>query len=210
MGTQDSGYHIGCETNGYKKSSFTSEYRNQFKNSCLSSYRDNYERAISHGKSIASKELYERGNVIVPTNIPTISTYRSDYHPNFKPEPIGKPFHEKMFKFPVGFSMSIDPNSNSFKKYLDIYATTHTLDFRNHMNNDVEQDAITTWDWFKVPKVRGKSLEINFPICESNLDTAVQFKRTKSNRIVPNRGLLSEQQEEFSYKSLTDPGMPDV
>lgn len=190
-----------------KKSSFTSEYRKQFKNSGLSGYRENFEKPISHEKPAVFKELYEHGNNILPTNISTKSTYRSEYHPNFMPEQIVEPLNndKKMFKFPEGFSINIDPNSNCYSKYLDIYATTNVLDFRNHINNEVKTDAITTWDWFRIPKFRGKSVEVTIPICKSDLDTSIQFKRARCNKFIPYRGLLSEQQEEFSYNSLTDP-----
>lgn len=196
-----------------KKSSFTSEYRKQFKNNGLSGYRENFEKPISHGKPAVFKELYERRNNILPMNISTNSSYRSAYHPNFRPEQIMEPLNnnnKKMFRFPEEFSTNIDPNSNSYKKYLDIYATTNTLDFRNHVNNEVQKDAITTWDWFRMPKCRGTSVEINVPLCKSDLDTSIQFRRTRCNQFVPYRGYLSEQQEEFCYKSLTDPGIPEI
>lgn len=201
-----------CVKSCNKKSSFTSEYRKQFKNSGLSGYRENFKKPISHGKLAVFKELCEHGNNILPTNISTNSTYRNEYYRKFTPEQIVVPLNnnKKMFKFSEGFSMNIDPNSNSYKKYLDIYATTNTLDFRNHGNNENKKDAITTWDWFRVPKVRGSSVELRVPLCKSDLDTSIQFKRTRCNEFVPYRGLLSEQQEEFSYKSLADPGIPEI
>lgn len=195
-----------------KKSSFTPKYRKQFRNSGLSGYMENFEKPISHGKPAVLKELYERGKNNVSTNISINSTYRSEYHPKLMPEQIMEPLNinKKMFKFPEVFSINIDPNSKCYKKYLDIYATTNTLDFRNHVNNEVKKDAITTWDWFRMPKVRGKSVEIKVRLCKSDLDTSIQCKRTRCNKFVPYRGLLSEQQEEFSYKNLTAPGIPEI
>lgn len=186
------------------KQPFASEYGRQFKNNSLSCYRKNFEPPIPHDKLIISKELYDRANTILPTEISFNSTYRRDYGPEFKPQKSSTTTNE-MYHGQKLFSTNIDPNSVDYVKYLDIYATLNKLDFRNHVNNKVENDAITIWDWLKVPKTRGQSLEIDIPICKPDFDTSVRFKRSKCNQFVPNRGLLSEQREEFSHESLSGP-----
>lgn len=191
-----------------KKSSFTSEYQFQFKNNCYSSYNSNFEQAVPHGRTIVSKELYERGNNMLPDHIPIESTHRREFRSSNHSEPLCRaPARKLEYTSPKRFSSEIDPDSPNYQKYLDIYATTNTLDFRNH--KEVLHDAITVWDWLKIPRTRGRSLDIDIPICKPDFETKIQFKRPKCNDFIPHRGLMSEQQEEFSYNSIKDPIMPD-
>lgn len=196
------------------KSTFTSEYQKQFRNNCLSGYRDNFEPAISHTRPIISKELHEHCNSLQPRHPAIDSTYYRDYESKVNPEPILLKSSLKDGLYTCNacefVCKDIDPISSNYKKYSDIYATTNILDFRNFGKKRVANDAVTIWDWLEVPKTRGRHLHFSIPICKSDLDTSVKFKRTNRNEFVPHRGLVSEQQEEFSYKSLQNPRMLNI
>lgn len=179
---------------------FTSEYRNEFKKTPYTSYKDQFEVPVPCSRFVLPQELYERGNQLLPRYSQCTSTYRSDYRPcdrpKFRPKTSGiilsRPNHQLI---------DIDVTNCGYKKYLDIYATTKVLDHRHFSPDEVKHDAITTWDWLQMPKTRGRTIPLDVPISQRDLRPKSKLNQHKQSEFVPNRGLLSEYQEEFIHQN---------
>lgn len=186
----------GCPKSCLTDCTFKSEYSHEFEYVPKSSYTHRFELPVPCSRFILPQELYERGNRLLPKYSHCNSTYRSDFKPwecaDYRAELSriipSKPDHQYV---------DIDVSNAGYEKYLDIYATTKTLDHRPFSSNEVKHDAITVWDWLKIPKVRGRTIPLNVPVPKRDLENASKINQPKRNHLVPNRGLVSEYQEEF-------------
>lgn len=180
---------------------FTSEYGNEFKKTAYTDSKDHFEVPVPCSRFVFPQEVYERGNQLLPRYSKCTSTYRSDYlpyeRPAFRPESpriiSSKPNHQLI---------DIDATNCGYEKYLDIYATTKTLDHRQFTPNEVQHDAVTVWDWLQIPKTRGRTIPLDIPISKRDLRSAAKINRPDRSHLIPNKGLLTEYQEEFSNEHL--------
>lgn len=183
---------------------FSSEYSNAFKRTTYSIYKERFEVPVPCGRLGVSQECYERGNQLLPQKSRIQSTYWYDHKPCERlqnqlqntPKPASKPQHDYV---------DVDVNNCGYEKYLDIYATTKALDHRSFSPNEVKHDSITVWDWLQIPKIRGRTIALDIPIPKHDLDRISKTNQPKANHFVPNRGLVSEYQEEFTRQSLSKP-----
>lgn len=177
---------------------FKSEYSHEYKYVPKSSYTDRFEWPMPCSRFILPQELYERGNRLLPKYSKCNSIYRSDYQRwermNSRAPPSPRIIHSK----PDHQLIDIDVKNGGYEKYLDIYATTNTLQHRPFSPREIRHDAITIWDWLKIPRTRGTSVALNVCIPKRDLDDASKIKHTKRSTFVPNRGLISEYQEQFT------------
>lgn len=139
-----------------------SEYGFEYQDPKQSSYKNKFILPALHHQYFLPKDIYEHSiNKVIPRKIESDSTYYTAF---------GYPTEDKDCKDTVKQSCEIpfinpsrlineiDPNNFGHEKYLDIYATTNALNHRLIKDDDKwKNDAITVWDWFKIPKVRGKS-----------------------------------------------------
>lgn len=196
MGTMDwsSSSKDCCSTD----CTFKSEYTHEYKYVPKSSYTDRFEWPVPCSRFILPQELYERGNHLLPKYSKCNSTYRSDYQRwermNLRAPPSPQIIHSK----PDHQLYDIDVKNDGYEKYLDIYATTNRLQHRPFSPNEIRHDAITVWDWLKIPRTRGKSIPLNVCIPKRDLDDVSKIKPNKRCRFVPNRGLITEYQAEFT------------
>lgn len=195
-----------CSRSCITDCAFKSEYGHEYTKVAYRNYKDHIEVPIPCSYPIFAQELGERGNQLLPQHSKINSIYRRDYH---RPDEGTKPrtwlsnaLHSKSEHRQ---RVDVDVKNCGYEKYLDIYATTKALDHRAFSPRELKHDAITVWDWIKIPKVRSKSVPINVPITKRDLDTSLKLNKPKSNQFVPNKGLLSEYQEKFVYTSLAKP-----
>lgn len=194
----------GCPKSCFIDCTFKSEYRDEYKRTPYSSYKIHFEVPVPCSRFVYPQELYERGNQLLPQHSKYSSTYQSDYKPceriELRPQTTciihSKPDHH--FE-------DIDVKHCGYEKYLDIYATVKTLDHRSFSPREIKHDAITAWDWLKIPKTRGRTIPCDVPIPKRDLQNASKINRPNQSDFVPNTGLLSEYQEEFTHKSLAEP-----
>lgn len=203
------------------ESTYKTEYRNEYKSNPILNNANIHELAVPNQKFILSKELQERANSLMPKHIQTNSTYRSDFKqatdPQIHTELSGGNIISSEAKL---ISTDISPAQSGYKKYLDIYATTNKLDYSHHSLPDYEKsvhghDIMTVYDWLKIPKRRGTKIKVDMSNCRRDLDVVAKLSNqirtaTDENRRVsfsvprvPNRGLISEHQEQFSNKNLS-------
>lgn len=183
-------------------STFTSEYRNEFKKAPYINYKDHFEVPVPCARFVLPFDVFERGNQLLPRYSQCTSTYRSDYlpceAPKYRPQTLttiaSKPNHQLI---------DIDANNCGYEKYLDIYATTKTLNHRPFASNEVKHDAITIWDWIQIPKVRGRTIPLDVPISRRDLRPVSKINQPKRSNFIPNNGLLTEYKDEFSYENLS-------
>lgn len=186
----------GCPKSCLTDCTFKSEYRHEYKYIPKSSYSERFELPVPCSRFILPQELYERGNRLLPKYSKCNSIYQSDYKFCEGPRNLIQPpriIHSK----PDHQLVDIDVTHGGYEKYLDIYATTKTLVHRPFSSNEVKHDAITVWDWLQIPKTRGRTIPLNVPIPKRDLDDEAKINRPKCNNFVPNRGLITEYQEEF-------------
>lgn len=186
----------GCPKSCLTDCTFKSEYNHEYKQVPSSSYLDRFEWPVACSRFILPQELYERGNHLLSKYSHCNSTYRTDFKLFDQPtnriqSPAIIPSH------PDHQLVDVDVTNSGFEKYLDIYATTKTLDHRAFSPNEVKHDAITVWDWLKIPKTRGRSIAFEVPIAKRDLHSTSKINQPKRSDFVPNRGLLTEYQEEF-------------
>lgn len=186
----------GCPKSCLTDCTFKSEYSHEYKYIPKSSYTRRFELPVPCSRFILPQELYERGNRLLPKYSKCNSTYRSDFklweRPDNRSE-ISRIIRSK----PDHQYVDIDVDNGGFEKYLDIYATTKSLDHRPFSSNEVKHDAITVWDWLKIPKVRGRTIPLEVRIPQRDLRNESKINQPKRNHLVPNRGLVSEYQGEF-------------
>lgn len=177
---------------------FKTEYNHEYKYVPKSSYTDRFEWPVPCSRFILPQELYEQGNHLLPKYSKCNSTYRSDYQRwesmNVRAPPSPRIIHSK----PDHQLIDIDVKNGGYEKFLDIYATTNVLEHRPFSPREIRHDAITVWDWLKIPRTRGKAVPLNVCIPKRDLDVAAKIKHPKRNTFVPNRGLKSEYQEEYA------------
>lgn len=182
---------------------FKSEYKHEYHKIPYRNYKDHFEVPVPCSRFVYPLELNERGNQLIPKYSKLSSTYRDDYQPCEIPSP--------RLQLPITHShpnhqfVDIDVKNCGYEKYLDIYATTKALDHRAFSPREVNQDAITVWDWLNIPKVRGKNLPLEVPIQKRDLNDVSKINQPKRSDFVPNRGIITEYQDEFTYKSIAKP-----
>lgn len=194
----------GCPKSCLIDSTFKSEYSDEYKQTSYTSYKNHYEVPVPCSRFVYPQELYERGNQMLPQHSQLSSTYKRDFKPcnRIKPRPRtpcithSRPDHQ---------FVDIDVKHCGYEKYLDIYATTKTLDHRPFSPREIKHDAITTWDWLQIPKTRGRTILCNVPIPKRDLEMTSKINQPNKSDFVPNRGLLSEYREEFTHKSFDEP-----
>lgn len=194
----------GCPKSCLVDCTFKSEYTDEYKRTPYSSYKNYFEVPIPCSRFVYPQELYERGNQVLPQHPKHSSTYQADFKPceRIPPRPQtscviqSRPDHQ---------FVDIDVKHGGYEKYLDIYATTKALDHRAFSPREIKHDALTAWDWLQIPKTRGRTIPCEVPIPKRDLDSASKINRPNQSDFVPNRGLLSEYQEEFTHKSLAQP-----
>lgn len=192
-----------CSRSCITDCTFKSEYSHEYKKVAYRNYKDHFEVPLPCSYFVFPRELRERGNRLLPQHSRINSTYRRDYQPGEGPQPrtwVSNIFHSKPDLQNV--DVDVDVKNCGYEKYLDIYATTKMLDHRAFSPRELKHDAFTVWDWIKIPKVRCKSVPIDVPITKRDLDASLKLNQSKSSEFVPNKGLMSEYQEEFTYKSL--------
>lgn len=197
-------FRKSCSRSCINDCTFKSEYSHEYKRVAYRNYKDHFEVPIPCSYFVFPRELCERGNQLLPQHSRINSTYRRDYQSGEGPKPrtwLSNTLHSR----PDHQHVDVDVKNCGYEKYLDIYATTKVLDHRAFSPRELKHDAITVWDWIKIPKVRCKSLPIDVPITKRDLDTSLKTNQPKSNEFVPNKALLSEYQEEFAHKSLSKP-----
>lgn len=188
-----------------KDCTFQSEYRSEFQKKPYKSYKDHFEVPVPCSRSGFPQESHGNcGNRFIPNHLILSSTYREDYQPCKLPKPRPKSWNI-MHSRPNHQFVDIDVKNCGYEKYLDIYATTKALDHREFSPKEVNHDAITVWDWFQIPKVRGRSIPLNVPISKRDLRDESRINQPKTRGFVPNKGLVSEYKEEFGHTSLSKP-----
>lgn len=177
---------------------FKSEYSHQFKPVSKSSYANRFEWPVPCSRFMLSQEIYERGNYVLSKHSKYNSIYQSDYQqwkcmncrPSSSPQIIrSQPDHQLI---------EIDVKNGGYEKYLDIYATTNKLEHRPFSPNEIQHDAVTVWNWLKIPQTRPKCTPLNVPIPKRNLDDESRIQHPRRSAFVPNRGLRSEYQKKFA------------
>lgn len=186
----------GCPKSCPTNCTFKSEYTHEFKFIPKSSYTERFELPVPCSRFILPQELYERGNRLLPKYSKCNSTYQTDYKFCEGPRNVIQP-PQIIYSKPDHQLVDIDVRHGGYEKYLDIYATTKTLAHRPFSPSETQHDAITIWDWLKIPKTRGTSVPFNVRIPKSDFDNKSKIYQPKSNQFVPNRGLITEYQEEF-------------
>lgn len=178
-----------------------SEYNSNFRDPLLSSYKNKFIYPILPNKETSAIELYELGNKLIPRPIKNGSTHRTHYQSPISYE------RRDTTRDNIGLYSTdsnkpkarVDVDNFGCEKYLDIYATRKILDHRKFEPDEQRTDAITLWDWIGTTKVRGKTV----PIDDNKhgvLNERGKFTSRHSMHFVPNRGLLSEAQEQYSHK----------
>lgn len=194
----------GCPKSCLTDFSYKSEYRDEYKWTPYSSYKNHFEVPVPCSRFVYPQELYERGNQLLPQHSKYSSTYQRDFKPCERIQP--RPQASNIIRSsPDHQFVDIDVKHCGYEKYLDIYATTKTLDHRPFSPREIKHDAITAWDWLKIPKTRGRTITCDVPISKRDLDNASKINRPNQSNFVPNRGLLSEYQDEFTHKTLAKP-----
>lgn len=186
----------GCPKSCLTECTFTTEYGHSFKYVPKSSYADRFEWPASCSRFILPQELYERGNRLLPKYSQCNSTYRSDYKLWECPK---SQIHSPRIipSVPDHQLIDIDVKNTGYEKYLDIYATTKALDHRAFSPHEIKHDAITTWDWLKIPRTRGRTIPLDVRIPKPDLNIKSKINQPKSHQFVPNKGLITEYQDEF-------------
>lgn len=197
-----------------------SEQTHQFNNRNSSNYNTSYEMAAPHQNLHFANHLCRRANTLLPKPIKVYdSTYQNDFT---KHHVKSEPSIDRNYscKHPDAPTNKIDSSQPGFEKYLDIYATTNMLNYP-YYNDDQrhgisKMDTITVWDWLNVPKAKGTKLNINIPLCSIDTTKRITLSGMSCDEVienrpyptarkhVPNKGLLSEQQEEYSYPVKTE------
>lgn len=176
---------------------FKTEYTREYKPTAKSSYANRFEWPVPCSRFILPQELYERGNHLLPKYSKCNSIYRTDYQQwermNRRPLPSPQIVRSK----PDYQIIEIDVKNGGYEKYLDIYATTNQLQHRPFSPHETQHDAITTWNWLKIPQTRGRRIPLNVCIPKRDLDEETKIQHPKRSAFVPNRGLKSEYQEKF-------------
>lgn len=204
------------------QSAFNTEYRNQYKAHNGLNDVNTFELAMPHQNYRLSKEVYERANKLMPNHIKLNSLYRKDYEWPTNVRKIQKQqTNENIINKTAQFdTTNIDPAHSGYQKYLDSYASTNKMDYCFNDIFDYERsvnkhDIITVWDWFKVPRTKGRMIQVNIPNCQDDLKKVTKLSNMMCSaadgnrpmhhpsKFVPNRSLLTEQHEQFTHKSLS-------
>lgn len=193
----------GCPKSCINDCTFKSEYSHEFKNTPYTNYREYFEVPVPCSRYVFPQQLYEHANQLIPPSLSRYSsTYRDDYKPceRMKPKPQTPSviFHSR----PDHQLVDIDVKHFGYEKYLDIYATTNTLNHRPFSPRESNRDAITVWDWLRIPKTRGHTVPLDIPIPKQDLANTAKVNRPGTKDFVPNAGLLSEYRDEFTHKSI--------
>lgn len=202
------------------KSTYNTENDDQFRYKTSTNYTNNYDLAAPHEKLQFAKTMFESIQKYPLKEIKICTNYQNEYEAKKLALNERKGLvhscreHEKLERH-------INPNDSCFHKLLDIYASTNVLDYPvysgTQLNSVSKMDNITVWDWLNVPKARGFRLngidrdpylqrsdkpKISGIAC-SNIDE--NRVTLNSMKFVPNRGLLSEHQEQFQAHIKSDP-----
>lgn len=178
-----------------------SEYYSNYRNPLHSSYKNKFVFPVLPKQQTSAVELYELGNKLIPKPIINGSTHRAHYQSptSIECRDTTRDNTGVYFTDSCNPKARVDVNHFGCEKYLDIYATRNNLDHRKFERDDQRTDAITLWDWIGTTKVRGKAVPI-----EGNkhgvLNERGKFTTRHSMHFVPHRSLLSEAQEQYSYK----------
>lgn len=194
-----------CPKNYLVNCTFKTEYSDEYQNTPHSSYKNYFEVPVPCSGFIYPRELYEQGNQLLPQQSKHSSTHQRDFKPCDRIPPRQQQTSVIIHSQPNHQFVDVDAKHCGYEKYLDIYATTKTLDHRPFSPREIKHDAITTWDWLQIPKSRGRTIPCHVPIPNRNLKNTSKINLPNQNKFVPNRGLLSEYREEFTYKSLAKP-----
>lgn len=195
----------GCPKNYLVNCTFKTEYSDEYQKTPYSSYKNYFEVPVPCSGFIYPRELYERGNQLLPQHSKHSSTYQRDFKPCDRVSPRQQRTSGIIHSRPNRQFVDVDAKNCGYEKYLDIYATTKTLDHRQFSPREIRHDAITTWDWLQIPKSRGRTIAFDVRIPKRDLENTSKINRPNQNDFVPNRGLLSEYGEEFTHKSLAKP-----
>lgn len=181
---------------------FKSEYSNEFKKDPYRNYKEHFEVPVPCSRFVLPQEIYERGNQLLPRYSRCTSTYRSDYLPSERPR--NQPRTPRIIHSKSSHQLvDIDATNCGYEKYLDIYATTKNLDHRQFLPNEIKHDAITVWDWLQIPKTRGRTIPLDVPIARRDLRPVSKINQPRPSNFVPNKGLITEYQEEFACSPHT-------
>lgn len=199
---------------------YNTENYDQFGYKTTTNYTNNYDLAAPNENLQFAKTMFESIQKSPSKEVKIRTNYQEEYKAKKVTLNEGKKLvhscreHEKREK-------RIDPSDSCFHKLLDIYASTNVLDYpvysETQLNGVSKMDNITVWNWLHVPKARGFRLneidqdpylqrsdksKISGIVCSNVDENRVMPNLTK---FVPNRGLLSEQQERFQVHAKHDP-----
>lgn len=163
---------------------------------------ENYVKAPAASSMQYARQIFERGNQMMPSRMNVETVYQADFSP--KKLKLEHPMRNAWDAYEIenpycAVEKRATAHQPGYHKYLDIYAR---LDYPLHSAEEPTTelrngDQITLWNWL-LPKSKKSTFNVKVPpqkCDDAEQDAVVQAHAI--NPFVPHRGLLSEHQEFF-------------